>query len=126
MFAKGTERAVQAGSLNAICGAIERSVGLKRPRAERISHPQCPVDRGLDAHGLRTARATPAIARAAKRRGPFVSIEALRPAGTCMCFSSAGAKQDPGCRARPLAELMPKVIDAVGRYGGTSWLTGFA
>lgn len=30
LFAKGTERGVQAGALNAICGAIERSVGIMR------------------------------------------------------------------------------------------------
>ncbi len=30
LFAKGTERGVQAGALNAICGAIERAVGIMR------------------------------------------------------------------------------------------------
>lgn len=30
LFASGTERAVQAGALNAICGAIERAVGIMR------------------------------------------------------------------------------------------------
>lgn len=30
LFAKGTERAVQAGAMNAICGAIERAVGIMR------------------------------------------------------------------------------------------------
>lgn len=35
LFAKGTERGVQAGALNAICGAIERSVGIMRKEGLR-------------------------------------------------------------------------------------------